>query len=123
MSHLLLVSTAPIVSELLSTLLQRAGSTVHVAPDVARAFLVLEQYEITTIICDLLPRHHASSVCAALQAHPTARSLPLVLLTPYHLPDARVVADVHAVIVKPFPILRLLAVLHREHGTPPHGAA
>jgi two-component system chemotaxis sensor kinase CheA len=80
--RILVVDDSPLTRELLSSLLEAVGYEVINATDGAEAFDLVQKDPVEMVVTDLeMPRMDGLELTRRLKAHPTLRSLPVVIVT------------------------------------------
>lgn len=111
----LVAENDPWIRRLICDLLAQAGYRVAEASNGFSAVRLAKRERLALALLDLaLPERSGLSVLAELRAAPATACVPVIMLNgqPYGLRDAVIQAD--AVIVKPFAIDTLLAVVNRS---------
>ncbi|MBI5210368.1 MAG: response regulator [Elusimicrobia bacterium] len=120
MANILVVEDEPLLLQQVAALLGKAGHTVVTAGDGGEALKVMGMEgggpgaNLEVIILDvMLPNVNAYMVLDKMKAHPTARSIPVILLTGYtELRDVfQQFPNVKVFLAKPFEPKRLLNAL------------
>ena len=119
MQHILIIEDDQAIAQLLTDILNDEGYTVHHAANGRDALTMLEQERPALILCDLmLPLLSGWEVCRWLQATPSYRAIPLILM----IAGATVrQADCAytAFLRKPFEVVTLLEFVHTLIGPAP----
>ncbi len=112
MPHILIIEDDQAIAELLTDILADEGYTVHHAANGRDALTMLEQERPALILCDLmLPLLSGWEVCRWLQANPTYRSVPLILMSAGATVQQADCAYT-AFVPKPFDVVLLLELVH-----------
>jgi DNA-binding response OmpR family regulator len=119
----LVVEDDPAINQLLVTILRLHGYRAMSALDGDAALALLGSVRPQLMTLDLnMPGMSGAAILRLLRANPDTAALPVIVVSACAQVEPAVAADVQAVVVKPFDLGELLAVIHSVVAAAPQTA-